>query len=304
MVAPRDSERAQAKTSRFVTSQADLQEQTMKSFALLAAFALALTISTSALAQDSKPETIPFEGGNFTIVENAEGEKVVAYEGKEIARNYVAFLDRTVEVAGTKVAIFAVGDGGNACSPETVLAWKTDAGIQSTTIGAGECDTPPAAVTPYNIFFIPYPLPGETRPVRTWDPENGLTMHGNLAYAPQPGTDWSDLDPKKYEDGIVAAFKNEAVYRAAQKLLGDDLPGFATSLLVSGGTEKLPSGAFYASGCIPHACGGGNGFMAIDAKAQKLYLAQQTETDPKAWPALAEWPAEFRGALTKALADE
>ncbi len=275
----------------------------MKPSTLLAVASIAL-LPSLAIAQDSKPQTIPFEGGNFTIVENAEGEKVLAYDGKELAKNYVAFYDRTVEVSDTKVAIFAVGDGGNACSPETVLAWKTEAGIQSTTIGAGKCDTPPAAVTAYNIFFIPYPLPGETLPVTTWDPENGLTMHGNLAYAPQPGTDWSDLDPKKFEDGIVAAFKNEAVYKAAQQLLGNDLPGFATSLLVNGGTESLPSGAFFATGCIPHACGGGNGFIAIDAKARKLYLAQQTETEPKAWPALATWPGEFRDALTKALADE
>lgn len=275
----------------------------MKTSILFTAASIAL-LPTLAIAQDSEPQTIPFEGGNFTIVENAEGEKVLAYDGKELAKNYVAFHDRTVEVSDTKVAIFAVGDGGNACSPETVLAWKTEAGIQSTTIGAGKCDTPPAAVTAYNIFFIPYPLPGETLPVTTWDPENGLTMHGNLAYAPQPGTDWSDLDPKRFEDGIVAAFKNEAVYKAAQQLLGNDLPGFATSLLVNGGTESLPSGAFFATGCIPHACGGGNGFIAIDAKAQKLYLAQQTETEPKAWPALATWPAEFRDALTKALADE
>jgi len=275
----------------------------MKTSILFTAASIAL-LPTLAIAQDSEPQTIPFEGGNFTIVENAEGEKVLAYDGKELAKNYVAFHDRTVDVSDTKVAIFAVGDGGNACSPETVLAWKTEAGIQSTTIGAGKCDTPPAAVTAYNIFFIPYPLPGETLPVTTWDPENGLTMHGNLAYAPQPGTDWSDLDPKKFEDGIVAAFKNEAVYKAAQQLLGNDLPGFATSLLVNGGTESLPSGAFFATGCIPHACGGGNGFIAIDAKARKLYLAQQTETEPKAWPALATWPGEFRDALTKALADE
>jgi hypothetical protein len=278
-------------------------ERCMKPSILFTAASIAL-LPTLAIAQDSEPQTIPFEGGNFTIVENTEGEKVLAFDGKELARNYVAFHDRTVEVSDTKVAIFAVGDGGNACSPETVLAWKTEAGIQSTTIGAGKCDTPSPAVTAYNIFFIPYPLPGETLPVTTWDPENGLTMHGNLAYAPQPGTDWSDLDPKKYENGIVAAFKNEAVYKAARQLLGDDLPGFATSLLVNDGTEKLPSGAFYASGCIPHACGVGNGFIAIDAKARKLYLAQQTETEPKAWPALATWPAEFRDALTKALADE
>ena len=276
----------------------------MKPSTLLAAATIAL-LPTLAFAQDSEPQTIPFEGGNFTIKENADGEKVLAYEGKELAKNYVAFHERTVELSDTKVAIFALGDGGNACGPETVLAWKTEAGIQSTTVGDGECGTPPAAVTGYNIFFVPYPLPGETLPVRAWSPETGLTVHGTLAYAPQPSTDWADLDPTSFDDGIIAAFKNEAVYKAAQLLLGDGMSDFATSLLVSGGTEPLPSGIFYATGCIPHACGTNDGFMAIDPKAKKVFFAQQTDKpEPKAWPALAEWPVEVRDAMTKALAPQ
>ncbi len=290
-------------TALWHIAHAQTMERCMKPSTFFVATSIALFPSL-ATAQESKPQTIPFDSGNLTIIENHEGKKVLAYEGQELAKNYTVFHEDTVEVGDTKVAIFAVGDSGNACSPETVLIWKTEAGIQSTIIGKDECNTPPAAVTAYNIFFIPHPLPGEMLPVRIWNPEDGLTIHGNLAYAPTPGTDWSDLDPKKYENSIIAAFKNEAVYKAAQELQGDNLTSFATSLLISNGTAMLPSGAFYATGCVPHACGSDNGFMAIDAKARKLYMAQQTQAEPKAWPTIATWPTEFRDAMIKVLVDK
>ena len=75
--------------------------------------------------------------------------------------------------------------------------------------------------------------------------------------------------------------KNEAVYEAAQELLGDRLTDVATGLLTGGGTETTPSGIFYASGCVPHACGSADAFMAIDPKGRKLYFAQQGD-DPRA----------------------
>ncbi|MBE1204386.1 hypothetical protein [Aminobacter carboxidus] len=276
----------------------------MKSHALLATFALALTISTSALAQDSKPQTIPFEGGNFTIVENAEGEKVVAYEGKEIARNYVAFHDRTVEVSNTKVAIFALGDGGNACGPATVLAWKTDAGIQSTVVGDGECGTPPAAATSDTLYFVPYLLPGTKSPVRKWSLDDGLTVAGELAFTPQPGTTWADLKAQTVVYP-VDFFDNAELYEAASAMLGDQMEAVALGLSVSGGPEKTASGIVVATGCVPHACGINDSFIGIDAKGKKLYFARQGETsEPRTWPALAEWPVEVKDAMTKAFAPQ
>jgi hypothetical protein len=122
---------------------------------------------------------------------------------------------------------------------------------------------------------------------------------------PDPGTGWADIDPSKY-DNIIDAFHNEAVYQAAQKLLGDKLGDVTTALLVGGGTEKTASGIVYASGCVPHACGVSDGFMAIDAAEKKLYFAQQKDEQgaggADAWPDLKEWPAELRDAMEKALA--
>ncbi|RUZ80039.1 hypothetical protein EN942_27365, partial [Mesorhizobium sp. M7A.F.Ca.CA.001.14.1.1] len=84
-------------------------------------------------SDDDKQAPVPFEGGTLTITQKEQyGEKVLAYDGKQLASNYDVFFDKTVEVGGVKVALFDVGDGGNQCGPATVIVWKPEGGtIQS-----------------------------------------------------------------------------------------------------------------------------------------------------------------------------
>jgi hypothetical protein len=258
---------------------------------------LSLALTDTALAQDAP---VAFEGGEFTITETPEFEKVLAYDGEEIARDYVIFLDRIVNVGGTNVALFDVGEGGNMCGPALVLAWKpTGEGLRHETVGEDECGIPPAAVTDDRLYFVPYLMPGETAPVRSWSPEAGLSLTGEMAYAPEPETGWADVDAASLGH-ILEVFRNAAVYAAAQELLGDKLTEVATGLNVGGGTEALPSGTFWARGCVAHACGTSDAFMAVDAKGQKLYFAQQGG-QPQAWPPLDRWPADVKAALRQAI---
>lgn len=256
--------------------------------------------SMTAAAQQAAPEEIPFEGGKFTISETENLDKILAFDGKEIARNYVVLYDRTVAVEGQAVALFSVGDGGNACGAATVMAWKPDGGEIKSDIVGEDCGAPPAAVTDGNIYFMPYLLPGESQQIEVWSPDEGVKIAGTLSFAPQPGTKWPDLDLAKL-DNIVDALQNEAAYQAAQKLLGTSLTDVMTGLLVGGGTEKLTSGVVHASGCMPHACGSADAFMAVDTKGQKLYFAQEGEQpEPRTWPALDTWPTDVRDAMNTA----
>ncbi|TIV67238.1 MAG: hypothetical protein E5V89_24520 [Mesorhizobium sp.] len=251
-------------------------------------------------ADEDSQAPIPFEGGQLTITQpEQDGEKVLAYDGKELASNYDVFFDRIVKIGDVNVALVDVGDGGNQCGPAKVIVWKPkDGEIQTTTVEQDECGAPPAAVSDAAIYFVPYLLPGETRPALQWSPTTGLTTSGELTYTPEPGTDWKDVDPSKY-DNIIDAFHNEAVYKAAEALLGKTMPDVATSLLVGGGTEKTASGAFYASGCVPHDCGGNDGFMAVDP--HKLYFARRGDNpEPDAWPPVKDWPADIKKALDAA----
>ncbi|HWK66172.1 MAG TPA: hypothetical protein VNS34_14620 [Rhizobiaceae bacterium] len=253
-----------------------------------------------ASAQDPAPEEISFEGGKFTITETADLDKILAYEGREIARNYVVFYDRTVEVEGMPVALFAVGDGGNACGTATVIAWKPDeGGIRSDIVGE-ECGSPPAAIADSGIYFVPYLIPGGSGVVEVWSPTNGVRVAGTLNFAPQPATQWADLDPTTFET-ITDAMHNEAVYEAAKALLGDSLLDVMTGLQVGGEPAVTPSGIVYANGCVPHACGTSDAFMAVDPKGQKLYFAQERDQpEPAAWPSIDTWPTDLRQAMQDA----
>ncbi|RWK18623.1 MAG: hypothetical protein E5X49_27960 [Mesorhizobium sp.] len=256
----------------------------------------------AASADEDSQAPIPFEGGQLTITQpEQDGEKVLAYDGKELASNYDVFFDKVVKIGDVNVALVDVGDGGNQCGPAKVIVWKPkDGEIQTTTVEQDECGAPPAAVSDSAIYFVPYLLPGEMRPALQWSPTTGLTTFGNLTYTPEPGTDWKDIDPSKY-DNIIDAFHNEAVYKAAEALLGKDMSDMATSLLVGGGTEKTASGAFYASGCVPHDCGGNDGFMAVDPLKHKLYFARRGDNpEPDARPPVKDWPADIKKALDEA----
>jgi hypothetical protein len=255
----------------------------------------------AAFAQDEPQAPIPFEGGTLTITETEDLDKVLAFDGKELARNYVVFYDKTVEVNGTKAALFAVGDGGNQCGPAEVLVWKqADGDIRTQAVGE-ECGAPPAAITDSSIYFVPYLLPGATDAVQQWAPDTGLQVVGTIAYAPQPDTGWEDLDPTKFEY-MIDAMKNAAVYAQAQQLLGDQLLDLVTGLQTGGSTETTQSGIYYASGCVPHACGSADSFMAIDPKAKRLYFAQQGDDPqkPSTWPTLDGWPDEIAELMRKA----
>jgi hypothetical protein len=261
-------------------------------FAALAAAAAAGIAS----AEQTQPQSFPFEGGTLAITETDESDKTLTFDGKELTRAYVLYHNKTVEVAGQQVALFDAGDGGNQCGTATVIVWKLENGeIQSATAG-DDCGSPPPAITDQSIYFVPYLLPGASKIAQIWTPAGGLQVTGTLSFTPQPGTGWDDLDPAKLYN-IVDAFDNEAVYEAATKLLGDAITDVATGLLVGGGTESTPSGVFYASGCVPHDCGGADAFMAVDPRGHKLYFAQRSENpEPSTWPAIKTWPADVRQA--------
>jgi len=273
-----------------------------KTVSLLAA-GLLLGAAMPAFAQDEQPKAIPFAGGKLTITETPEQEKILAFNGREIARNYVVLYDRTLELQGNKVALFAVGNGGNACGPATVIVWKPKgAALKTATVGA-DCGAPPAAATADSLYFVPFLRPGESAGVQSWTPDEGVKLAGELSYAPQPDTHWSDLESGTF-DHPYELFANADFYAAAQKVLDGKLPDVALALSVSAEPERTQSGVIYGTGCIPHSCGEGNGFFAVDPKAKAVWFAQQTESStPDAWPPLDSWPAEIRDVMTKAFSE-
>jgi len=263
--------------------------------------ALATLILTLSGAQAEEESSIPFADGAFTISETDSMERVLSYNGTEIVRGYFLDYDRIVEIGTVEAALFQVGAGGNACGPRTVIAWKPEDEELKTALAGDDCGSPSPAITDSAIYFVPYLLPGTSAEVQVWTPDEGLTLAGTLSYTPQPGTSWDSLniDDLAYP---VDAFSNEAVYKMAQTLLGNKLVDVATGLSVTDGFHKLASGIAYASGCVPHACGSADAFMAIDKANRKLYFAQQDGNGGvEAWPALSEWPEDVRKAMQETI---
>ena len=158
--------------------------------ALSALFAL-LALVLPAAAQDQQPERIPFAGGELTITETQDFEKVLAFDGRELARHYFVFFDRIADVGGTEVAVLYVGPGGNGCAPSVAMVWKPDDGEVTSEMTEPDCNTPPPAVSELAVFFVPHLLPGDEADVTNWAPGEGFSLHGRITYAPQPGTSWA-----------------------------------------------------------------------------------------------------------------
>lgn len=270
---------------------------------LLPAAALMLAaLCGTAAAQDEKPEPIPFAGGQLTVTQTEEyGEKTLAFDGKELAHNYFVNFDRIARVEGVDVALFDVGDGGNACGPAKVMVWKTETGaIEHTSIGENDCGAPVMAVNDDALYFVPWLMPGGSAPAKKWSPSQGFSLAGTLTYTPEPGTGWKDVDPSKLTS-MIDAFRNEAVYQASRKLLGDRMEEVVTGLAVSGAPETTKLGWIFGNGCTPHACGLADSFMAVDAGNKAVYFAHQGEKGIDGWPALKHWPAGVRSLMKNAL---
>ena len=256
---------------------------------------------TQALGVADEPTSVPFEGGQLTITRQKQyGEKLLAFDGKELARNYVVDIDKIVDLGNVKVALVNVFDGGNLCSPAKVIVWKPKGGmIRSTTVDQNRCGAPEAAISDGVIYFVPYLLPGASSALLRWSPVEGLVTLGNVTYTPEPGTGWKDIDSSKID--MIEIFRNEGVYREAESLLGKKITEIATHMIVSDGIKKTGSGVFFASGCAPHNCGVDT-FMAVDPTNQKLFFAQMSgEPKPDAWPAVETWPVDVAEAMDRAL---
>ena len=262
-------------------------------------FACALLLGLAGASPSyAQAENIPFADGTIRIEENADYEKVITYDGNEIARDYMVFFDRIANVSGTDVALISVGPGGNACGANTLMVWKDDNGDLQTDKLSGDCGWPAPAVSDYRIVFVPWVGPGEELPVKSWTPEDGFSTAGTLRFAPEPETVWADLaaDPAVHP---LDYFSNEAFLAQATATLGDELEEYATGLRVASEMEEIGDGLFSGTGCVPHNCGGADSLLVVDFNQKAAWFAQMRGTEVVHWPDLAAWPPAARDAAKR-----
>ena len=106
-------------------------------------FACALLLGLAGASPSyAQAEDVSFAGGTIRIEENADYEKVITFDGREIGRDYMVFFDRIANVGGTDVALISVGPGGNACGANTLMVWKDANGDLQTDKLPGDCGWP------------------------------------------------------------------------------------------------------------------------------------------------------------------
>lgn len=261
----------------------------------MAAVLIALAGIHPASAQQDEPQTFEFAGGQLTITQTPDYERVLTFNGRELAREFDVFFGRIANVGGTEVAFFSVGPGGNACAPAALMVWKEEGGDISTAKFDEQCATPSPAITDYEVFFVPYLMPGGSSDVKSWSPEGGFKMHGSISYAPEPDTDWSTL---KTDDGTypLDLFRNAAFHDAAKTLLGSNLAEVVEGLGTAAPIETTPEGLVVGRGCVPHACGMADTLLVLDPSQRTLFIAQQGEPT-RFWPERAAWPAAVAAAI-------
>jgi len=263
----------------------------------LVALLLAGALASPALAQNNS-EKIPFAGGTITIAETADYEKIVSFDGREIARDFQVFFERIVTVSDTEVALISIGPGGNACGANTLLLWSDGHGGVNADKLDGDCGWPAPAVADYSVFFVPWPGPGEELPVQRWRPDMGFHMAGMLRFAPDPGTDWEDLAATPAVHPLDY-FSNEAFFAEAAGILGSDLAEYALGLRVAAEMEKIGGDLYAATGCVPHNCGGADSLLVVDIAARTIWFAQMRGTDLALWPSDDQWSKAARDALQR-----
>ncbi len=267
-------------------------------------FLLVFAFCIPAAAQEDIPAPVKFGDGEISFARGEDDEIAVTFNGQEIYRNYVVMFDRLVKVADTEVALLLGGPGGNACGPATLIITQPEGEVDAKVDIVGEdCGAPPAAVSPGELLFVPYVVPGGKDKVQRWTPDAGLGVKGEISYLPLEGSNWDSLDPSK-ADHPYALLENADVYEAARALTGDKFGELVLLLGVAGPPQVIDKNHAAAPGCQAHACGAANGFLGLDLEKKQVFAATKySDEDATLWPAdIASWPEPLKKAWEVSIA--
>ena len=251
-----------------------------------------------AIAQEDIPAPVKFGDYEITFARGEDEEIAVSYNGQEIYRNYFVAFEQIAKVEDKDVAILSGGDGGNACSPATLLLTVPDNSPDAKIEIVGEdCGAPQPAVNANEILFVPYLVPGAKELVQSWAPSTGLVTVGELSFVPKAGSTWANFDVTTL-DTPYALLANADIYAATQALTGDKFDELVLLLSVSGTPELVDGKYVSAFGCQPHACGVANGFLGLDLEKKAVFASTRySDQQETLWPAdLNTWPEPLQKA--------
>jgi hypothetical protein len=258
--------------------------------ALLAALLLAL--APAGRAEEAKPIDVTVGPVMLQIVKTDSGESELHDGGRVLVKDFIVDPGLAGTFNDVQARVFEISQGGNACEgwPAIVTVDK-DRTVNIDTTLKDACGTFTASADLEGFTFVEAVVPGQDGSVWRFTPGRGLRKLGDLIFRPQPNTTWGDLD--KMLDHPLSLFSCAPFDAAVHRLTGRQYADLAIRLHVASEVEQKGD-YLIAQGCQAHACNSDQGFIAIDRKAHKVFLAMRSEKDVTTWPKLANWPARLR----------
>jgi hypothetical protein len=258
---------------------------------------LALLWAGAAWAQDG---SITAAGHSITVVDGADGERLLAVDGQVIHSNGLILIDPARhEVGGVTVVTGVAGPGGNACNAAPFVLALAEGGAPELYGPIDSC----AALTmvdvqPEAIVFAAEPVPSEPGEVWVWNRTSGMTEALPVEFVPTEGAGWEQLD------SLAGAHPADAlalapVYETLVAGLGPDYAVFAERISDLGSGDLTAEG-YLGEACLKFTCG---------ADFAVLYLHRETRQVYAIWHVMGEienhiypedttlWPAEAMAVL-------
>lgn len=196
------------------------------------------------------------------------------------------------------VAILSGGDGGNACSPATLLLTVPDNSPDAKIEIVGEdCGARNLPSMPMKSCCSLSCAGRKRAGAKLGAIDRAGYGKSELSFVPKAGSTWANFDVTTL-DTPHALLANADIYAATQALTGDKFDELVLLLSVSGTPELIDGKYVSAFGCQPHACGVANGFLGLDLEKKAVFPSTRYSARPETlWPAdLNTWPEPLQKA--------
>jgi hypothetical protein len=234
--------------------------------------------------------------GHAVEVKEADTEKSLTVDGRELHRNQLIFLDDIYGFASTLIVVGSSSAGGNACDSAPFVLSFPNGGAPRFDGPLETCMSVDHQVEGSEIVFSSAPIPGRETERWKWTLESGFQSLGSKPFVPE-AADWSSLRERRLSHP-ADAFRNAGIMASISKTLGRDFNHFQ-QLMTGVGSGEFKGDDFLGSACRPHACMDEAGLLFLSAHDRRVFAAWKPEGQKiVVYPSpVKDWPDKAKNEL-------
>ncbi|MDR1827577.1 MAG: hypothetical protein LBR29_04555 [Methylobacteriaceae bacterium] len=260
----------------------------------LPVFLAALLCSAPAMAVDVDK----FFSHSVELKGEANTEKKLMVDGREVHANWHIGFDDVVLVGGVPVLVGWSGDGGNlGCSAPFVLSFPADGAVRFDG-PMDECAPVDHQLKGHAVVFSQSPRPNRDGRQWIWTPAEGFRESGKIPFTYKTEDGWQVLRERSISHpGDLMEYRN--IVDALKQQVGAAFDDYQAMLLGTGSGEYMGDD-FYGHACTPHNCGTEEAVLFASARNKRFYTAWTTDGKTVfIRPDVSQWPGKARQELTK-----